>query len=214
MSENKIYYIEGSIDNPEGVKQALLKVCPDVENINTFKYENEDYLYYVINNKIDYAWDKSHKILLREIGIELQPIVTKDASQFRLPTMEEFKKLNNHFSRCNSDCLEFLNSTFQILIFPAMGYRVGFFNYYEGIEGHYWSSTASVNENDSGFAYSMNFHDYQRRLANCDCNNGYSVRLVSDEPFEGGILFDGIWWKPENEEGYYSWEEALEKFNK
>lgn len=41
-----------------------------------------------------------------------------------------------------------------------------------------------------------------------------SVRLVSDEPFEGGIKFGDVWWKPKNEEGVYTWEEAMKKFNK
>lgn len=45
-------------------------------------------------------------------------------------------------------------------------------------------------------------------------NKSVSVRLVSDEPFEGGIKFGDVWWKPENEEGFYTWEEAMEKFNK
>jgi len=43
-------------------------------------------------------------------------------------------------------------------------------------------------------------------------NHSASVRLVSDWPFEGGIKFGDVWWKPENEEGFYTWEEAMEKF--
>lgn len=211
MSENKIYYIEGSVENPEGVKRALLEACPDVFNINTFQYENDGDLYYVINNRVDYAFDKSHKMLIREIGTELQPVVVKAPIQFRLPTVEDFKKLNKHFSRWNSDCLEILNNASKILTFPAMGYSVGTSNFGVGNEGHYWSSTAV--ENDSEYAFSVYFRDNCQSAAVCGCDTRYSVRLVSDEPFEGGVEFDGVWWKPENEDGYYSYEEAMNKFN-
>ncbi len=45
-----------------------------------------------------------------------------------------------------------------------------------------------------------------------DNHDGRSVRLVSDTPFEGGINFNGVWWKPENEPGHFSFDDAMRQF--
>lgn len=73
MREKKFYYIKGSEMNPEGVRQVLLDICPDAENIDDFSFDIESYYYYVINGIIDYAEDDSHIELLKVVGIELQP---------------------------------------------------------------------------------------------------------------------------------------------
>lgn len=71
MSE-EIYYIKGSSSNPKGVRQALLEVCPDAENIDDFAFEMEKCYYYVFNGIIDYAEDDSHIDLLKAVGTELE----------------------------------------------------------------------------------------------------------------------------------------------
>lgn len=83
MSE-KIYYIKGSTLNPEGVKQALLEVCPNAENIADFEYNNKSYYYYVVNGIIDYAYETSHIILLESVGTELE---AKETEKFVEKTM-------------------------------------------------------------------------------------------------------------------------------
>ena len=77
MREKKVYYIKSSKENPEGVRQALLEVCPDAKNIDDFAYSFahsiDSTYYYVINGRIDYAEDDSRIELLKDVGIELQP---------------------------------------------------------------------------------------------------------------------------------------------
>lgn len=73
----KVYYIKGSEENPEGVKQALLDVCPDAKNIDDFGFAQKNYYYYAIDGAIDYAYDFSHILLLKHVGEELQPNKTE-----------------------------------------------------------------------------------------------------------------------------------------
>lgn len=75
--DSKICYIKGSKENPEGVRQALLEVCPNAKNIDDFEYSfahsTDSTYYYVINGIIAYAEDDSHIELLKHIGTELHP---------------------------------------------------------------------------------------------------------------------------------------------
>lgn len=75
--ETKIYYIKGSVENPEGVRQALLDVCPDAENIDRFRFDSEGRYYYIINGIIDYTDDDSLIDFLKRIYTELQPKNTR-----------------------------------------------------------------------------------------------------------------------------------------
>lgn len=69
----KVYYIKGSEENPEGVKQALLEVYPDAKNFDDFRFDIEGRYYYVINDIIDFTDISSLISLLDYIGEELQP---------------------------------------------------------------------------------------------------------------------------------------------
>lgn len=137
----------------------------------------------------------------------------KPLPHFRLPTKEEYEKLISHFSRWNAEKkgLEILNINGDILFLPADGDRIDTLNYRVGSHGDYWSS--DVNKSDSGGAYGLYFDSRSTQTNRYSCNYGRSVRLVSDVPFEGGIEIAGLWWKPDNEEGYFTWNEANEKFN-
>lgn len=71
---DKVYYIKGSRENPEGVKQALLDVCPDAKNPNCLAFTNESGVYYVIDKFIhfsDYSYSATE--VIKRVGIELQP---------------------------------------------------------------------------------------------------------------------------------------------
>lgn len=140
--------------------------------------------------------------------------MSKNKTKFRLPTKEEFENLIDHFSRWNQEKkgIEILNEDRDILFIPAAGYYRYTSSKEVGYSGNYWSST--VCKTDSDFAYSLCFYSSNKKMYTDFSNYKYAIRLVSDEPFEGGILFDGIWWKPENEEGYYTFNDAIENFNK
>lgn len=117
--ENKIYYIQGSSANPEGVRQALLDVCPDAENIDDFAFEMEEYCYYVINGIIDYAEDDSHIDLLKVVGTELE---AKKIERFVEKTMYHSIYKGESYI-CNESY--FLHSTMEEAINQtgAIGYR-------------------------------------------------------------------------------------------
>lgn len=141
----------------------------------------------------------------------------KKTSKFRLPTKKEFENLISHFSRWNDkrNGLEIENDNHEILFLPSKGY------YYDSLyqeneldiknKGNYWSSTTI--DDYKYYAYALDFDPIRKNTDNCCINVRCSVRLVSDIPFEGAIEFEHIYWKPENESGYFTYEEALEKFN-
>lgn len=139
--------------------------------------------------------------------------------KFRLPTKKEFESLIKNFARWNENnrTLEILSNSLSILAFPAFPPIPSYYNNNENdngteVYGNYWSSTIEDGLNNNAYLFtfdpSRKFVDVASR--NCVCN----VRLVSDEPFDGGIEFGGIYWKPENEEGHYNFWAATEKFNK
>lgn len=138
----------------------------------------------------------------------------KKMSKFRLPTKEEFEELIDNFSKWDkaNNGLLVENEEFDILFLPAMGYMDDEENNFEDIIGYYWSST--VHEFNSDYAYYLNFSSWSRNIENGFHDSRNTVRLVSDEPFEGGVEFNGIYWKRENESGYYTYKEAMDKFNK
>lgn len=131
---------------------------------------------------------------------------------FRLPTKEEFDKLISHFTRWNAEKkgLEILNDEGEILFLPADGYYDGNSRNDVGSGGYYWSSTK--NENYSSLAYNLYFHASNKYMDDYNCLYARSIRLVSESPFEGGIKFGNIYWKPKNEKEYYSFSAALEKW--
>lgn len=140
-------------------------------------------------------------------------------SQFRLPTLEDINNLYPRFTKWNEEKkgMEIWDGRHDFLFLPADGYiddiSSNNADNYVGSRGCYWSSNVLKcgDCSDTLYFYSKNwcvrsnYHHHSYKL---------SVRLVSDEPFEGGVEFDGVWWKPENEPGYYSWTEAMDKFNK
>lgn len=131
---------------------------------------------------------------------------------FRLPTKEEFDILISHFSRWNAEKkgLEILNDEGEILFLPANGYHDGNSRTDIGSGGYYWSS--NKNENYPKLAYLLYFHASNKYTDDYNCLDKCSIRLVSESPFEGGIKFGNIYWKLKNEEGYYTFSEAIEKW--
>lgn len=133
-------------------------------------------------------------------------------TQFRIPTKEEFENLCKHFSRWNEEkkILEILNDSLSVLELPATGYLD-----HEGVlcfedVGCYWSSTVSEFEFDCDDAYHFYCDLCSHYTSYCCTSDKQVVRLVSDEPFDGGIKFGNIYWKPENEFGYFTYDEAME----
>lgn len=137
-------------------------------------------------------------------------VCAEEQVKFRLPTKEEFEDLISNFSRWNAKKkgLEILNINGDILFLPVCE-RLG-------SRGSYWSSTACKNDNGRSYLsnYGLYFDSNSTQTNRYWNDSEYSVRLVSDTPFEGGIKFGNIYWKPENEKGYYSWEDAMSMFNK
>lgn len=210
------YYIRGSKTNSRGVKAAIKKVRPDIDISNCCFFGGEDVLYYIFNDEVRTAWDDSDiSDIIKALGTEIQPSSSiEENTEFRLPTKEEFENLNRYFSRWSDEKkgLEIMTDSGDILFFPACGYLDGISNCYVGSYGYYCSST--VYESDSYFIYRFYFGS---RGTSVDCSGrqqARSVRLVSDTSFDGGIEFDGVWWKPENENGYFTFDEVISKFNK
>lgn len=69
--EDKLYYIKGSKENPESVKQALLEVCPNAKVPRCLTFKNEIGIYYILDNVVYFSetWTK----LIKRFGEELQP---------------------------------------------------------------------------------------------------------------------------------------------
>lgn len=80
----------------------------------------------------------------------------------------------------------------------------------DGSFGNYWSSTYTSTYN----AYLFYFEgDRVYQVGEATRYHGRSVRLVSDEPFKDSIHVAGLYWKQENEPGYHTYDEAMDKFN-
>lgn len=133
-------------------------------------------------------------------------------AKFRLPTKGEFENLINNFSKWDNENKGLLveNKEGDTIFLPAAGYRFGLPSNNVGFEGYYWSST--MDERCSRNATCLVFNSREKYIGSYYLNYEHSVRLVSDEPFDGGVEFNGVWWKPENEEGHYTWEEAIKKW--
>lgn len=136
----------------------------------------------------------------------------KKTPKFRLPTKEEFDNLIDNFSRWDREKkgLEIVNKKGDILFLPALGYRYGTSCHNKGSYGYYWSSIMYGHSIYS--AYYLYFDSSSKYTSGNNILSECSVRLVSDEPFEGGVEFNGVYWKLENEEGYFTYEAAINKF--
>lgn len=132
---------------------------------------------------------------------------------FRLPTEEEFESITQEFTKVDYD------KKSRVYLDEKSGNKLQF--YYirlwekedlivRGKQCFCWCSNPTDREIEHLLARTFDGFD----IAIVDMNTERSVRLVSDEPFEGGIKFGDVWWKPENEKGFYTWREAIEKFNK
>lgn len=143
-------------------------------------------------------------------AIDLVKTINK-ISNLRLPTKEEFDRLSDCYFRFDSKGRWFLDkSTGEELFLPAVGYRDDTTVYHIDSYGYYWTSTCY----DRNRAYCFLFSNSDVSPSfNGGRGCGRSVRLVSDEPFEGSVLVAGLFWKPANEDGYYTWDEAMEHFN-
>lgn len=129
-------------------------------------------------------------------------------NKFRLPSKEEFEKLGKFKTKYDNKRKGrwFLDEeTGERLFLPCECYRYGE-AYNAGIGRYHWSST-SYNSTFKKFFF------FDNSTVNPDVNDYYfgaynqSIRLVSDKPFEGSIHVAGLYWKPENEKGYYAWNE-------
>lgn len=141
-------------------------------------------------------------------------VCAEEQVKFRLPTKEEFEDLISNFSRWNAEKkgLEILNTNSDILFLPAKDDHFDILNYLVGSHGDCWGS--DVNKSDQCGTYGLYFDSRSKQTNRYSCDYGCNVRLVSDVPFEGGIKFGNIYWKPENEKGYYPREDATSMFNK
>lgn len=102
----------------------------------------------------------------------------------RLPSKEEFYKLCECQTKFDKDLKGrwfFDEETEEKLFLPYAGYRNGTTISLVGSNGYYWLST--YNSRGKGLCYSEPV--YQKEDAN-PCY-GLSIRLVSDEPFEGAV---------------------------
>lgn len=129
----------------------------------------------------------------------------------RLATKEEFERLSKCYTRFDEDLKGrwFLDKeTGDELFLPCEGFLICYMASDVGAEGCYWSSTYYSNTGAYYFDFSI-----RKKFTVVGCrDNDYSVRLVSDEPFEGAVHVAGLYWKPTNEYGYYTWDEAMAKF--
>lgn len=132
----------------------------------------------------------------------------------RLPSKEEFEKLCKCYSRFDNELkgrLFYDEETGEKLFFPCEGYLFDTTSYHVGKYGSYWSSTCNIDSGACGFYFTSNC-----AYPNLDLYRHYSrsVRLVSDEQFEGSVHVAGLYWNQTNEIGYYTYDEAMKKFNK
>lgn len=125
--------------------------------------------------------------------------------RFRLPTKAEFERLSKCWSRFDEEKKGkwfFEEETKEKLFLPCIDdskFKLGY----------YWSSTRFDNKS----SYHFFFSDAKSDANTCGNNKTtLNVRLVSDAPFGGSIHVAGLYWKPENEEWYYSYDEAMSKF--
>lgn len=74
----KLYYIKGNEKNPEGVKQALIDVCPELQNTDLYKYNEEKFIYFIWDNEVRLA-DSTQEMyeIVTGMGTELLPKVIK-----------------------------------------------------------------------------------------------------------------------------------------
>lgn len=140
--------------------------------------------------------------------------------KFRLPTRKEFEDLIKHsFLKWNEEKkgLEVKIKHDKILFLPACGFQARGFRdrgltRFKDSGGWYWGATEHVNDDQIVCTF---FFDESSCYTCNDCydnHDGRSVRLVSDIPFEEGIEFNGVWWKPENEPGHFTFDEAMRQF--
>ena len=131
----------------------------------------------------------------------------------RLPTEEEFDRITQEFTKVDYD------KKSRVYLDEKSGNKLQFYSV------RLWEKEDLSVSREQCFCWCSNPTDIEIEhhlarsfdgfnIAIVDINTKRSVRLVSDEPFEGGIKFGDVWWKPENEEGVYTWEEAMKKFNK
>lgn len=140
--------------------------------------------------------------------------IKKPITNFRLPSREEFNRLCECYTKFDNKERGrwfYDEETGGKLFLPCEGYLYNEIVNYIDSGGYYWSSTYSNNTH----AYNLEFsNSYIDPNSNTYHYNGRSIRLVSDEPFEGAVHVAGLYWKKENEQGYFTYDEAIKKFNK
>lgn len=98
------------------------------------------------------------------------------------------------------------------IFLPAAGYRSGTSLGCVGSLGEYWSS--SLNTGYPSSAYYVVFDSGDVGWSGSNRSEEQSVRLVSDSPQEGFVdMGDGLFWAVENEDGHYTYDEAVALFN-
>lgn len=133
----------------------------------------------------------------------------------RLPTKDEFERLDKCYTKFDDELKGrwfYDEDTGENLFLPCEGACYGTTLNNAGSFGGYWSSTHSGIGSGSTYLFCFR-RNYTFPGNSYDRYCGHSVRLVSGKPFEGAIHVAGLYWKPENEEGYYTYDEAMEKFD-
>lgn len=140
--------------------------------------------------------------------------IKKPTAKFRLPTQEEFDKLCKCYTRFDEELKGrwfYDEETGEKLFLPCEGYSYKDSIFNDEILGNYWSSSTGPYQHCGSY-----YLDFTSNRINTEIDLDLyrrGVCLVSDSPFEGAIHVAGLYWKPENEEGFYTWDEAMEKFN-
>ena len=171
-------------------EQKEIHLSPDVQIMDYTEWEdiedfNEDY------------------ILEEEFEYRVNPHC------FRLPTVEEFMSVAQEFSKVDRD------KEIRIFLDEKSGNKLNFHFCTEDVanppRSQCWCSDFTDDILYLGRKY-VRYFDGLYIITIDDMSVPRGVRLVSDGPFEGGIKFGNVWWKPENEEGLYTWVEAKKKF--
>lgn len=127
---------------------------------------------------------------------------------FRLPTKEEFEDLVTNRSIWDSvSNMLVITVDDNTLSLPAEHSRGGDEDKY----GKYWAAFEDGKLHTLFFDKDLLEINEFSIIERNDIGNN-SIRLVSSEPFDGGIKIGNIYWKQKNEEGYFSFDEVVNKF--
>ena len=99
------------------------------------------------------------------------------------------------------------------IFLPAAGYQSDTCLCFVGSYGYYWSSSRNTGDPDLAYYVCFNSGDVGWYRGN-RCY-GRSVRPVADTPQKGFVdMGNGLYWAEKNEEGYFTYDEAMKLFER